>query len=133
MKTAGPSTKFILVITVAMLCTLVLAWWFWVTRAKQVVTSDRVMSDFHRTKPQALESEVRRMLPVGSSRASVDEYLKKRDIEHGVDASGKIVYATARGLQGSTTIATQSLTLTFYFDDALKLKSIDAKVKYTGP
>ncbi len=62
----------------------------------------------------------------------VDDFLTKRGIEHSFNASSKTLYATARKLKGSTMLSSKSLTLRFYFDDASKLKSIDANVSYTG-
>jgi hypothetical protein len=72
-------------------------------------------------------------LPKGSSLTVVNEYLKKRGIEFSLEEPTKTLYATARKLKGSTMLSSKSLTLRFYFDDALKLKSIDAKVSFTGP
>jgi len=64
-------------------------------------------------------------LPLGSSLVTVDEFLKKRDIEHSFDKSSKTVYATVRKLKGSTALTSESLSLKFHFDDDSKLKSID--------
>jgi hypothetical protein len=95
--------------------------------------ADGTMTDIHKVSPETLEHEIRSELPIGSPLATVDEYLKKRGIEFSLEEPTKTLYATARKLKGSTTISSQSLTLRFYFDDASKLKSIDAKVSYTGP
>lgn len=82
---------------------------------------------------EALEHEIRIGLPLGSSLFTVEDFLSKRGIEFSFEESSKSVYAVARKLKGSTTFASESLTLQFCFDDASKLKSFDAKVKYTGP
>jgi hypothetical protein len=82
---------------------------------------------------EALEREIRIGLPLGSSLSTVEDFLRKRGIEFSFEGSSKSVYAVARKLKGSTTLTSKCLTLQFYFDDASKLKSIDAKVQYTGP
>ena len=82
---------------------------------------------------EVLEREIRSGLPLGSSLSTVQDFLSKRDIEFSFEASPKSVYAVARKLKGSTTVASKSLNLQFHFDDASILKSIDAKVLYTGP
>ena len=102
-------------------------------RNAQNVSAERTIPDYHQMKPQALEQEVRAALPLGSSLVTVDEFLKKRDIEHSFDKSSKTVYATVRKLKGSTALTSESLSLKFHFDDDSKLKSIDSKVLYTGP
>ena len=91
------------------------------------------MNDIHNMTPEALEREIRSELPIGSPVISVGEYLKQRGIEYSFEAPTKILYATARKLKGSTKLASKSLTLQFHFDNASKLKSIEAKVSYTGP
>ena len=83
--------------------------------------------------PETLNREIRNGLPIGSPLATVEEFLNKRAIEFSFGAPSKTVYATARKLKGSTTFASESLSLKFHFDDALKLKSVDSKVLYTGP
>jgi hypothetical protein len=82
---------------------------------------------------EALEHEIRGTLPLGSSLFTVQDFLSKRGIEFSFEASSKSVYAVARKLKGSTTVASKSLSLQFHFDDASNLKSIDTKVLYTGP
>jgi len=81
----------------------------------------------------ALEREIRAGLPLGSSLSTVEGLLSMRGLEFSFDESPKSVYALARKLKGSTAFASKSLQLEFRFDDASKLKSIDAKVLYTGP
>lgn len=82
---------------------------------------------------EALEYEIRTALPLGSSLSTVEDFLGKRGIEFRFEESSKSVYAIARKLKGSTMLVSESLTLQFHFDDASKLKSLAAKVKYTGP
>ena len=115
---------------VALLLAVAGVWWFSVRRGDHSARADRTLSDL---TPQALESEIRKGLGVGTSLSMVDEFLKGLGIEHSYDAANKTVYATARHLKGSTIVATQCLALKFHFDDAVKLKSIDAKVTYIGP
>lgn len=80
-----------------------------------------------------LEREIRSTLPLGSSLYSVEEFLTKRGLEFSFDKSSGSIFAVARKLKGSTGLASKSLQLQFRFDDSVKLKSIDAKVLYTGP
>jgi hypothetical protein len=82
---------------------------------------------------EALEREIRLGLPLGSPLSTVEAFLSKRGIESSLDRESKVVYAVARKLKGSTIVATKSLTLRFYFGDGSKLRSVDAKVQYTGP
>jgi hypothetical protein len=70
---------------------------------------------------------------VGCSQSTVEEFLGKHGIEFSLQESSKSIYAVARKLRGSTMFASQSLALQFHFDDLSKLKSLDAKVNYTGP
>lgn len=91
------------------------------------------MNDVHRMDAKALEYEVRRGLPLGSSLSSVEDYLSKRKLEFSFESPSKVVYATVRKIKGSSFFVREDLTFQFHFDDALKLKSIDTKVLYTGP
>jgi hypothetical protein len=127
------SLKSTVLIVVAVICAAAFSWWFLMRRDAQNVNAERTMLDYHQMKPQALEQEIRAALPLGSSLVTVDEFLKKRDIEHSFDQSSRTVYATVRKLKGSTSLTSESLTLKFHFDDDSKLKSIDSKVLYTGP
>jgi hypothetical protein len=122
-----------LLIALAVVCAASLLWMFSARRADHVLMADGAMADTHRMSPETLEQQIRSELPIGSQLITVDEYLKKRGIEFSFDAPTKTLYATARKLKGSTMLSSKSLTLQFYFDDASKLKSIDAKVSYTGP
>jgi hypothetical protein len=91
------------------------------------------VTDTSRVNAEALEREVRTGLRIGSSLATVDDFLAKREIEHSFDASSKTVYAIVNKLKGGSILARKSLTFQLRFDDSLKLKSIDTKAHYTGP
>jgi len=82
---------------------------------------------------ETLERETHISLPLGSSRSMVERFLGQRGIECSFDASSQSVHAIARNLNGSTSLVDKSLALQFHFDDASKLKSVDAKVLFTGP
>ena len=127
------SSRLMFLIGVGVVCAVAVVWWFSMRRDNQAVNAGESMGDFHRVTSQALEHEIRDSLPLGSSPDAVEAFLKKRGIEHSYDKSSRTLYATARKLKGSTIITTESLTLRFYFDEASSLKSIDAKVNYTGP
>lgn len=85
------------------------------------------------TSSEDLEREIRRGLPLGSSLSGVEHFLAERRLEFSYDEPSKSVYAVAKNLKGSTATASKALQLQFHFDDALKLRSIEAKVIYTGP
>jgi hypothetical protein len=91
------------------------------------------VTDTSRVNAEALEREVRTGLPIGSSLATVNDFLAKREIEHSFDAPSKTVYAVVNKLKGGSVLTKKSLTFQLHFDDSLKLKSIDTKVVYTGP
>ncbi len=81
---------------------------------------------------EELEREVRAELPIGSSLSIVEGFLTTRRLEFSFQKSSRTIVAIARQLPGSTAVVIKSLQLEFRFDDASKLKSIDAKVLYTG-
>ena len=91
------------------------------------------VTDTSRVDAEALEREIRTGLPVGSSLATVQEFLAKRDIEHSFQASSKTAYGIVNKLKGGSILVSKSLAFQFHFDDFLKLQSIDAKLVYTGP
>lgn len=122
--------RLLFVFLAALLLAVACVWWVSVRREGHPVRADRWLSDL---TPQALESEIRGALAVGTPLSVVDEFLKRLGVEHSYDASNNIVYATARHLKGSTIIATQCLALKFHFAGASKLQAIDAKVTYIGP
>ena len=82
---------------------------------------------------KTLEREIRAGLPTGSPISTVDEFLTKGGIAHSFDARSATVYAIIRNTKGSTVIVREDLALQFHFDASSRLKSIDAKVLYTGP
>jgi len=133
MKAMPMSPKSMLLIVLAAICVVSLPWWLSMRRNRQNVIAEGPVRDFRQLTPQALEREIRSTLPLGCSLATVDEFLKRRGVEHSFDKSSRTVYATVRKLKGSTALVSESLTLKFYFDDDSKLKSIDSKVLYTGP
>jgi hypothetical protein len=81
---------------------------------------------------EELEREIRAELPIGSSLSTVQGCLTKRELEFSFQTSSRTIVAIARKLPGSTAVVSKSFQLEFRFDDASKLKSIDAKVLYTG-
>ena len=94
---------------------------------------DGKVTDTTHADAEALEHEIRAGLPVGSSLATVDDFLTEREIEHSFVASSRIDYAIVNKLKGGSIFASKSLTFQFHFDDSLKLKFIDVKALYTGP
>jgi len=127
------SLRSVLLLALAVVCAVSLLWMFSERRADTVITADGMVTDIHKMSSETLEHEIRSELPKGSPLTTVDDYLKKRGIEFSFEAPTRTLYATARKLKGSTTLISKCLTLRFYFDDDSKLKSIDAKVSYTGP
>jgi hypothetical protein len=86
----------------------------------------------NRPTSEELEREIRAELPIGSSLSTVQGCLTRRELEFSFQTSSRTIVAIARRLPGSTAVVSKSLQLEFLFDDASKLKSIDAKVLYTG-
>jgi hypothetical protein len=129
----GVSWRPRLLIALAAVCAALLLLKFSKQRTDRLRAADKTVVDIHKTNAETLEREIRSDLPLGNSLSKVNEYLKERGIEFSFDASTKTVYATARRLNGSTMFSSKCLTLRFHCDDALKLKSIDARVSYTGP
>jgi hypothetical protein len=82
---------------------------------------------------EKLEAEIRSGLPLGSSLPVVERFLANLRIEFSFDERSKSVHAVIRRLTGSTITASKSLTLRFDFHEGLRLKSLDAKVVYSGP
>ena len=72
-------------------------------------------------------------LPIGTALTKVEEFLRQRKMEFSYEAPSKSLHAIARKLKGSTDLVTKSLQFHLHFDEKLQLKSIDAKVLYTGP
>lgn len=82
----------------------------------------------------ALERDLRTGLPLGSSLFTVQNFLSNRRIEFSINEKLPIsISAIARNLQGSNLLIRESLALQFMFDDASKLKTLQARVVYTGP
>jgi hypothetical protein len=125
-------SKPLILLAVGVGCVLSLLWIFTDRRIGHTMANGAA-TDIHQMTAEALEREIRSRLPTGSPLATVEDFLKKREIEFSFEASSKTLYATAHKLKGSTMLASKSLTLKFHFDDALNLKSIDTKVLYTGP
>jgi hypothetical protein len=102
-------------------------------KSGHAIVVDGKVTDTSRVDAEALEREVRTGLPIGSSLATVNDFLAKREIEHSFDAPSKTVYAVVNKLKGGSILTKKSLTFQLHFDDSLKLTSIDTKVVYTGP
>jgi hypothetical protein len=81
---------------------------------------------------KAFEREVRTALPPGTSVTAVEEFLGNRKVEFSFDPNSRVLHAIVRNLDGGSVLAKQSLAFKFYFDDGSKLKTLDAKVAYTG-
>jgi hypothetical protein len=82
---------------------------------------------------KVLERQIRVGLPVGKSLSDVEAFLTDKGIEFSFDEPSKSVHAISRNVKGSTWLASKSLSLRFYFDSGLTLKSVESKVLYTGP
>ena len=89
-------------------------------------------SEGHRVNAEAFEREVRTALPPGTSVTAVEEFLGNRKVEFSFDPNSRVLHAIVRNLDGGSVLAKQSLAFKFYFDDGSKLKTLDAKVAYTG-
>jgi hypothetical protein len=84
------------------------------------------------TDAAALDRELRQALPVGTSRAAVEEALRSRRIAFSFEESSGTLYAGVRDLKGSNEIVERALSLQFHFDQSLSLTEIVSKAVYTG-
>ena len=82
---------------------------------------------------EELEREIREALPVGSSVTEVQDFLGKRGLEFSFDKPSGSVFAVARRQKSSTPVVSKSLQLQFRFGEDMKLKSIEARILFTGP
>jgi hypothetical protein len=89
-------------------------------------------SEGPRVNAEVFEREVRTTLPPGTSVTAVEEFLSSRKVEFSFNPNSRVLHAIVRNLDGSSILAKQSLAFKFYFDDGLKLKTLDTKVAYTG-
>lgn len=65
--------------------------------------------------------ELRGALPDGSSLDTVQDYLKRRQIEYSFDPGSKTIFAIKRNTNANSSIIRENLAITFYFNDALAL------------
>jgi hypothetical protein len=99
---------------------------------RRAATDNGAIRDFHDATAEKIDRDVRRNLPLGSTRAFVEEFLAKEGMQFSFDASLQTIRAKAPYVKGSNFLVHQSLGFTFQFDDASTLKSIDSKVQLTG-
>jgi hypothetical protein len=102
-------------------------------RSPRPAAQNGSMPDIHQMDANAVQNELRVALPLGSKLASVEDYLQKRRVEFSFVNSSRIVYADVRGVKGSSFLVREDVLLEFHFDESLKLSSVDARVRYTGP
>lgn len=102
-------------------------------RSNRTGAQNGLVTDTHQINADAVESEMRGALPLGSALATVKDYLQKHRVEFSFVNPSRIVYAKVRGVKGGLVLVRQDVLFEFHFDDSLKLNSIDAKVAYTGP
>lgn len=78
-----------------------------------------------------LQAEIRRACPVGSSLASVEDFVRRRGFEHSTDPTGTI-HAIARNVGKSNFVTKENLQIEFHFDSNGRLKDVQTKMLYTG-
>ena len=100
--------------------------------ACRAATQNGAMRDFRQFTGEELERYVRGQVPIGSSRAFVENFLTKEGMKFSYDSSLNATLASAPCLKGSG-IVVKSLGLTFRFDQESKLISIESRVHLTGP
>ena len=100
--------------------------------ACRTATKDGTVRDFRNFTGEGLERDVRGQVPLGSSRAFVENFLTKEGMKFSYDSSLNATLASAPCLKGSG-IVVKSLGLTFRFDHESKLVSIESRVHLTGP
>ena len=101
--------------------------------ARRAATGDGAVRDFHEITAARLDRDVRSRVPLGSTRAFVEDFLAKEGMRFSSDASSQTILANAPYAKGSNFVVRESLGFAFQFDDASKLKSIDSRVHLTGP
>jgi hypothetical protein len=82
---------------------------------------------------KAVEQQIRRSLPVGSSIETVQTVLQYGRFESAYDAKTKTLNAVARNVKESNWLIQDDLGLSFHFDSASKLTGIETKRHLTGP
>jgi hypothetical protein len=100
--------------------------------ACRAATKNGTVRDFRNFSGEELERYVRGQVPLGSSRAFVENFLTKEEMKFSCDSSLNATLASAPCLKGSG-IVVKSLGLTFRFDHESKLVSIESRVHLTGP
>jgi hypothetical protein len=101
--------------------------------ARRAATDNGAVKDFHEVTAEKLDRDIRSNLPLGSTRAFVEDFLTKEGMRFNFYASSQTILANAPYVRGSNFLVYESLGFTFQFGDASKLKSIDSKVHLTGP
>jgi hypothetical protein len=100
--------------------------------ACRAATENGALRDFRQFTGGELERDVRRQVPLGSSRAFVENFLLKEEMKFSYDTSLNATRASAPCLKGSG-IVVKSLGLTFRFNEESKVAAIEAHVHLTGP
>jgi hypothetical protein len=98
----------------------------------RAATANGSIRDFRKFTDQELERDVRRQVPLDSSRAFVEDFLTKEGMKFNYDSSLNATLANAPCLKGSGIIL-KSLGLTFQFDGQSKLLSIESHLHLRGP
>jgi hypothetical protein len=100
--------------------------------ACRAATQNRTVRDFRNFTGEELERDVRAQVPLGSSRAIVENFLTKEEMKFTYDSSLNATLANAPCLKGSG-IVVKSLGLTFRFNHESRLVSIESRVHLIGP
>ena len=100
--------------------------------ACRAATKNGTVRDFRNFTGEEVERDVRGQVPLGSSRAIVENFLMREEMKFSYDSSLNATLASAPCLKGSG-IVVKSLGLTFRFDLESKLVSIESRVHLTGP
>ena len=100
--------------------------------ACRAATKNGTVRDFRQFTGEKLERDLRGRVPLGSSRALVEDFLTKEGMRFSYDPSLNATLASAPCLKGSGIIV-KSLGLTFRFDHESRLISIESRVHLTGP
>ena len=82
---------------------------------------------------KAIETEVKKDLPIGTPREKVDSYLTSHKIGHTFYKPENRIYALVPDTRKSVFGFSGSLSVTFSFDASDSLTNIQSQVQYTGP
>jgi len=99
--------------------------------ARRSATRNGAIRDFHDVTAAELEQQIRNSLPIGSSRADVENYLSNQRMRY--RNSTDEIDAAAPYIKGSNFVVRSTMGITFQFNANEQLQAIHTNVTLTGP